>query len=146
MSLGIGTTVVLIAAAAVVQRGGDLLENRLYQAPIIAREQSKHQRIVLTRHRGDVRLFLDGDLQFSSIDEHRYHEALVHPALSLHPAPRRVLLLGAGDGLALREVLAHATVREAILIDLDASVVRLARRHPALKRLNRGSLDDPRCR
>jgi len=99
---------------------------------------------VLTRRRDDLRLFLDGNLQFSSLDEYRYHEALVHPALALHPRPRRVLVLGAGDGLAVREVLRWPGVTRVDLVELDGEMLRLARRHPFLKRLNRGSLDDPR--
>lgn len=141
-----GVAALLAAGAEPGRRAGDRLEQRLYQAPVIAQVQSAFQRIVLTRRRDDVRLYLDGDLQFSAIDEHRYHEALVHPALSLHPRPERVLLLGAGDGLALREILKHPAVKEVVLVELDPDVIRLARQHPALRRLNRGSLDDPRVR
>jgi spermidine synthase len=81
---GLAAAVALIGGAQPARRLADTLEERLYKAPIVARVHSRHQRIVLTRRRDDVRLFLDGDLQFSSLDEHRYHEALVHPALSLH--------------------------------------------------------------
>ena len=123
---------------------GDRLEDSLYDDPVVGRRQTRHQRIVLTRRRDDLRLFLDGNLQYSSLDEYRYHEALVHPALALHPRPRRVLVLGAGDGLAVREVLRWPSVARVDLVELDGEMLRLARRHPFLKRLNRGSLDDPR--
>jgi spermidine synthase len=102
----------------------------------------------------DLRMFLDGDLQFSSVDEYRYHEALVHPAMAGTgvgadagagaATARRVLVLGGGDGLAAREVLRHDTVDEVVQVDLDPAVTRMARRMPELARLNGGSLDDPR--
>lgn len=120
------------------------LENNLYNAPIIARIQSPYQRIVLTRWGEDVRLFLDGDLQLSTLDEYRYHEALVHPAMSANHDHYRVLLLGAGDGMALREVLKWPEVERVLLIDLDAAVVNLARHHPALVKGNANAFSDPR--
>ncbi len=123
---------------------GDRIEDGLYDDPVVGRLQTRHQRIVLTRRRNDLRLFLDGNLQFSSLDEYRYHEALVHPALALHPRPERVLVLGAGDGLALREVLRWPGVKRIDLVELDAQMLNLARRHPFLRRLNGDSLTDPR--
>jgi spermidine synthase len=123
---------------------GDRLENSMYEAPIAARIQSPYQRIVLTRKSQDVRLFLDGDLQFSAVDEYRYHEALVHPAMSAIAAPKRVLLLGAGDGMALREILKWQSVEQVVLIELDQAVVNLAQQHPFLTRLNQGSFADRR--
>lgn len=132
------------AAALLVVPFGDRVEDRLYDDPVIGRFQSRHQRIVLTRRRDDLRLYLDGNLQFSSLDEYRYHEALVHPAMALHGRPRRVLLLGAGDGLALREILRWPEVRRVDLVELDPTMLQLARRHPFLLGLNRSSLGDPR--
>jgi spermidine synthase len=116
----------------------------LYDDPIALHVRSKHQEIVLTKSvRGDdTRLFLNGDLQFSSVDEHRYHEALVHPAMA---GPHEsVLVIGGGDGLALREVLKYRDVRRVLEVDLDAQMLRLARTEPAVTRLNGRSLDDPR--
>jgi spermidine synthase len=91
-----------------------------------------------------VRLFLNGNLQFHSRDEYRYHEALVHPAMAAHGAPRRVLVLGGGDGLAVREVLRHASVERVTLVDLDPHVTRLFARHPQLVALNAGALASPK--
>jgi spermidine synthase len=127
-------------------RLGERLEDGIYDDPVISRQQSRHQRLVLTRRRDDLRLYLDGNLQFSSIDEYRYHEALVHPVMALHPAPRRVLLLGAGDGLALRELLRWPGLERVDLVELDPAMLSLARRQPFLRRLNGGSLEDPRLR
>jgi spermidine synthase len=89
---------------------------------------------------------LNGNLQFSSADEYRYHEALVHPALGLRPQAQRVLVLGGGDGLAVREILKHDAVRSIVLVDLDPEMTRLAQENPLLKELNQGALGDPRVR
>lgn len=122
------------------------LEDGLYDDPVVWRVQSRHQRIVITRRRDDLRLYLDGSLQFSSLDEYRYHEALVHPAMARHGSPQRVLLLGAGDGLALREVLRWPTLRRVDVVELDGQMLALARRHPFLRRLNGDSFSDRRVR
>ncbi|MFI7574601.1 polyamine aminopropyltransferase [Micromonospora sp. NPDC049497] len=125
---------------------------QLYRDPVVHAERSRYQEIVLTRSVAepgrtgttDLRLFLNGDLQFSSVDEYRYHEALVHPALN---GPRgEVLVLGAGDGLAVRELLRYPDVRRITVVDLDPAVVALARAEPQLRRLNAGAFDDPRVR
>lgn len=96
---------------------------RLYTDPVIVAERSQYQEIVVTRRGDDTRLFLDGDLQFSSVDEHRYTESLVYPALS--GGPERVLVLGGGDGLAAREIL-RTGVREIVQVELDPAVIDLA--------------------
>lgn len=133
-------------AGLLVAPVGGRIEDQLYDDPVIGRVQSRHQRIVLTRRRDDLRLYLDGSLQFSSLDEYRYHEALVHPAMALQGRPRRVLLLGAGDGLALREVLRWPSLQRVDLVELDPAMLQLARRQPFLRRLNRASLDHPGVR
>ena len=84
----------------------------------------------MTRWREDIRLYLNGHLQFSSVDEYRYHEALVHPAM-LAPGPkRRILILGGGDGLAAREVLSFNEVQDVVLVDLDPKVTNIFRDVP----------------
>jgi len=120
------------------------LENTLYGAPVVARQQSTYQRIVLTRYGQDVRLFLNGELQLSTLDEYRYHEALVHPAMAASAHPRRVLLLGAGDGMALREILKWPQVEQVLVVELDPQMVQLARHYPALVQANRHAFDDER--
>src|SRR5260370_7142247 len=82
---------------------------------------TRYQHLVLTRFKDDLRLFLNSHLQFSSRDEYRYHESLVHPGLAAVPAPRRVLILGGGDGLAVREILKYPQVESIPLVDLDRS-------------------------
>jgi spermidine synthase len=115
-----------------------------YGEPVIYAVTTRYQRIVLTRRDDDLRLYLNGNLQFSSRDEYRYHEALVHPALGRVASPRNVLILGGGDGLAAREVLRHPEVRRLTLVDLDGEMTSLFSRTGMLTRLNRGSLTDPR--
>jgi spermidine synthase len=124
----------------------DLAEANLYADEVVLSRTTPYQRIVLTAWRGDLRLFLNANLQFSSRDEYRYHEALVHPGLAALPTARRVLILGGGDGLALREVLRYPGVQHVTLVDLDPEMTRLFSTHHELSRLNGGSLRDPRVR
>ncbi len=129
--------------------GNDILqlgEGNLYADEIVLARTTPYQRIVLTAWKDDLRLFLNSNLQFSSRDEYRYHEALVHPGLAARPAARRILILGGGDGLALREVLRYPAVESVTLVDLDPEMTRLFRTHPELRRLNRAAFDDPRVR
>jgi spermidine synthase len=122
----------------------DLAEEGLYADAVVFAKTSPYQRIVITRAKSQFQLFLNGNLQFSSIDEYRYHEALVHPALSLVPGARSVLILGGGDGLAAREVLRYPSVGRVVLVDLDPEMTRLAATNPLLRELNGGSLQSPR--
>jgi spermidine synthase len=122
----------------------EMIETRLYHDEIIYAETTPYQRIVATHQNGHLRLFLNGALQFDSVDEHRYHEALVHPAMSLARQPTSILVLGGGDGMAVREVLRHDGVESVTLVDLDPAMTRLFREHPDLSALNNGALDDPR--
>jgi spermidine synthase len=120
-------------------------EDEMYADPIVYTESSPYQRIVVTQNRAGFQLFLNGNLQFSSADEYRYHESLVHPAMIAADAPpRRVLVLGGGDGLALREVLAHPSVEQVTIVDLDPAMTGLAKKFPALAVLNRAAFADKR--
>ena len=120
-------------------------DTSLYQDRVIYSEQTPYQKIVMTKYKDDLRLFLDGNLQFSSVDEHRYHEALVHTPMALLQRPaKRVLLLGAGDGLAVRELLKYGGIEEIHLVDLDPAIVKLAQEHPRVLALNHNSLKNPK--
>lgn len=135
----------LVAAGAVGSTAlVELLEDRLYPDEIVYARQTPYQRIILTRWREDVRLFLDGKLQFSTVDEYRYHEPLVHPAMTSAARVERVLVLGGGDGMAVREILKYPGVRSVVLVDIDPEMTRIFRDHPVLSPLNGGSLADPR--
>lgn len=115
-------------------------EDNIYADEIIFARDTHYQHLVLTRFKDDLRLFLNSHLQFSSRDEYRYHEALVHPGLAAIPAPRRVLVLGGGDGLAVREILKYPQVESITLVDLDPEMTRLFSSHPMLTQLNDKSL------
>lgn len=121
-------------------------EANIYADEIIFSRDSRYQHIVLTAWKEDLRLYLNSHLQFSSRDEYRYHEALVHPGLAAATTARKVLVLGGGDGLAVREVLRYPNVGEITLVDLDPEMTRLFATHPALVALNEGSLNSPRVR
>jgi spermidine synthase len=124
-----------------------IAESNLYADEIILARSTPYQRIVLTRWHDDVRLYLNGHLQFSSKDEHRYHEALVHPAAAAVAGPvRRALVLGGGDGMALREVLRYPSLEEVTLVDLDPVMTGLFTTDPLLRPLNADSYHDPRVK
>jgi len=121
-----------------------LAEDQLFADDIIYARTTPYQRIVVTRGRAGFQLFLNGNLQFSSADEYRYHEALVHPAMMLANNPRRVLVLGGGDGLALREILKYPSVEQVTLVDLDPEMTTLSSKFPPLAELNKHSFSDSR--
>src|SRR5260370_1367863 len=104
----------------------------------------RYQHLVPTRFKADLRLLLNSHLQFSPRDEYRYHEALVHPGLAAVSAPRRVLILGGGDGLAVREILKYPQIESITLVDLDPEMTRIFSSNPMLTRLNDKSLLSPR--
>ncbi len=136
----------LLVGFVAADRFTALAEDSLYADEIVFAHTSPYQRIVLTRWKDDLRLFLNGNLQFSSRDEYRYHEALVHPGLSAVPGARRVLVLGGGDGLAVREILRYGSVESVVLVDLDPEMTRLFASHPLLTPLNENALNSPKVR
>src|SRR5437764_12217168 len=115
-------------------------EDNIYADEIIIARDTRYQHLVLTRFKDDLRLFLNSHLQFSSRDEYRYHEALVHSGLAAIPAPRRVLVLGGGDGLAVREILKYPQIESITLVDLDPEMTRIISSNPMLTKLNDRSL------
>lgn len=123
---------------------GNLITNRiekgLYRDDVILSKQTPYQKIVITKHKDDLRLFLDGNLQFSSNDEYRYHEALVHIPMMYAEKHNRVLILGGGDGLAVREVLKYDDVKEIVLVDIDKEMTDLCTNDKQIAKLNNDSL------
>jgi spermidine synthase len=140
--------VVLAAGFINADRLSNLAEDGLYSEQIIYRRTTPYQHIIVTRSKGKgFQLMLNGHLQFNSADEYRYHEALVHPAMTLvgqTAEPRRVLILGGGDGLALREVLKYPSLQTATLVDIDPGMTELSANFPPLAELNRHAFHDPR--
>lgn len=121
-------------------------EQHYFGDPVVFSTASPYQRLVITKWHNDTRLFLNGNLQFSSVDEARYHEALVLPVMEQNPLASRILILGGGDGLAAREVLKYPQVSQITLVDLDASMTRVFRTSAALRELNQNSLNHPKLR
>jgi spermidine synthase len=125
-------------------------EDKLYQDRVVFASTSPYQRIVVTHAPGEgrvgYRLFLNGNLQFAQRDEYRYHEALVHPAMaafsSTGAAPKKVAVLGGGDGMAVREILKYAGVQSVTLVELDPAMTTLFTQQPVLAQLNGGALSD----
>src|SRR5271169_3789955 len=118
-------------------------EDNIYADDIIFARDTRYQHLVLTRFKDDLRLFLNSHLQFSSRDEYRYHEALIHPGLATVPVPHRVLVLGGGDGLAVREILKYPQIESITLVDLDPEMTKLFSTHPMLTKLNDKSFLSP---
>ena len=136
--------VLLVIALVKANRITSLAEDEMFADEIVYTKDTPYQRIVITRGRAGFQLFLNGNLQFSSTDEYRYHEALVHPAMLLSNNPKRVLVLGGGDGLALREILKYPSVEHVTLVDLDPEMTKLSSAFPLLAKLNQNSFSDPR--
>jgi spermidine synthase len=135
---------ILLIAFAYAGALTSLAEDELYADEIVYSTTSPYQRILITKGAPGFQLFLNGNLQFSSNDEYRYHEALVHPAMLAAGSPQRVLILGGGDGLALREVLRYPNVASVTLVDLDPKMTHLADAFPPLAQLNHNSFHDRR--
>ncbi|MGX1884400.1 polyamine aminopropyltransferase [Streptomyces sp. NPDC055287] len=145
--LVVANTVVLALLATATALVGDFeraARRAVYGERVRVAVQTDLQEIVVTGGSGGLDLFLDGRLRVSGRDEHRYHEALVHPAM--HGRHARVAILGGGDGLAAREVLRYPGVESVTVVELDPAVVELARTDSALSALNGGAHRDPRVR
>ncbi len=121
-------------------------EENIYNESIVYSSSSPYQRVVLSRKGEALKLYLNGQLQFSSQDEYRYHEALVHPGLSSLKNRQKVLILGGGDGLAVREVLKYPDVESITVIDLDPKVTELFKGNFQLQKLNSNSLNSDKVR
>jgi spermidine synthase len=142
--MGVIVATILLAGLIRSERITTLVEDNLYNDEIVHAESSSYQRLIVTRGKTGFSLFLNGNLQFHSADEYRYHEALVHPAMLASTKPSRVLVLGGGDGLALREIFRYPGVERVTLVDLDPAMTALSERYPPLGELNGRSYADPR--
>ena len=136
----------LVAGFAAADQITSLAEDKFYQDRIVFTTASPYQRIVVTQGRLGHRLYLNGNLQFAQADEYRYHEALVHPAMSAHGHPKRVAVLGGGDGMAVREILKYPSVESVTLVELDPAMTRIFSENPMLAQLNGNALRDPKVK
>ncbi|MFC6281729.1 MULTISPECIES: polyamine aminopropyltransferase [Polaromonas] len=134
----------LFAGFLGAERITTLAEDHFYQDRAVYTATTPYQRIVVTAGRGGHKLFLNGNLQFAERDEYRYHEALVHPVMSAHGAPKKVAVLGGGDGMAVREILKYPGVESVTLVELDPAMTRMFSQQPALRRLNADALLSPK--
>lgn len=142
----VAAVVVLAAGFGLADQITTYAEQGLYADEIILARTTPYQRIIVTRWQDDIRLFLGGHLQFSSKDEYRYHEALVHPGLQALARPTQVLVLGGGDGLALREIVKRPDVGAVTLVDLDAEVTKLFASNTSLRAMNQNAFADARVK
>ena len=150
----VGTLAVLAGGMAWADAITTWAEDKLYQDRVVFASTSPYQRIVVTNApgegRGGYRLFLNGNLQFAQRDEYRYHEALVHPAMAAFSSsgagPKKVAVLGGGDGMAVREILKYPGVESVTLVELDPAMTTLFGQQPVLARLNDGALASPKLR
>ena len=121
-----------------------MIENKLYKNDIIFKEQTAYQKLVITAHNGRIQFYINGAIQFDTIDEHRYHESLVHPAMMNSPIHEKVLIVGGGDGMALREVLKYDDVEQVTLVDLDPAITTLFKENAKLSKLNNHAYSSPK--
>lgn len=141
--------IIILVAAAIL--GGifyyseyisNFAEKGIYGNEILYSNRTKYQKLLITKRHDDIRLYINGNLQFSSRDEYRYHEALVLPAMVSHKNPRNILVLGGGDGMAVREILKFKTVESVTLVDLDKGMTDEFRKNNMLRTLNEDSLNN----
>jgi spermidine synthase len=141
-----GVLVALGAGFAGADHITTLAEDKFYQDKVVFTHTTPYQRIVVTQGRGGARLFLNGNLQFAERDEYRYHEALVHPVMSAHGAPKKVAVLGGGDGMAVREILKYPSVESVVLVELDPAMTTLFSSQAGLRKLNDSALLSPKVK
>jgi spermidine synthase len=137
-------SMLLISGFFVTSHFVNHIEHKLYQDTIIHAETTPYQRIVLTHRKQRIRFYINGALQFDSFDEYRYHESLVHPAMLTAHAHENILVLGGGDGLAIREILKYDDVEHITLVDLDPAITQLFSYNNALTKLNKNALSNKR--
>jgi len=146
LNLSILTTIALIIGNIFGGYLTKFAEKNLYFDQIIFSKQTEYQKVVFTSSKNfkDHRLFIDGHIQFSSKDEYRYHEFLVHPAMSIKGNISNVLILGGGDGLPVREVIKYNNVKSIDLVDIDPTITNMGKNLPILKEINNNSMNDDR--
>jgi spermidine synthase len=137
--------IVLSGAGLFVTDIASFAEQSRFRDRIIFSQQTAYQKIVLTEFAGDYWLYLNGNEQFSSVDEDRYHEVMVHmPLLLRRQVPQKVLILGGGDGLAARELVKYKSLKRLVVVDLDPAMTGLALNHPVMLALNDSAFHDNR--
>ena len=144
--LTFATTLFLVGLAIVIRPILLFTEQSQYRDKIIYQEQTPYQKLVITQWKHYYWLFINRNIQFSSYDEWHYHEPLVHPAMQVVTQPEKILILGGGDGMAVREILKYPGVQSVTLVDLDPAMTRLGQEFGAFVSLNQGALNDDKVR
>jgi spermidine synthase len=144
--IGISAFIVLFGTFIMGDKLMNYAETANFNEKIIYSASSKYQRITLTSTKQGNKLYLNGNLQFHSADEYRYHEALVHPCFTLFPKAKKILILGGGDGCAAREILKYPDIQSVKLVDLDPEMTRLFTQNPLLLHINDSSLLNPKMK
>ncbi len=139
-------TLLFIASLFLSEKMLNHWHDDLYRDRIVYQQTTPYQTLVVTKGKEDVRLYIDRVIQFSSVDEYRYHESLVHLPMSLSPYKKRVLILGGGEALAAREVLEHNEVEEVYIVDIDPAMFELSKTNPYIKSLNGDCLSNPKVK
>jgi spermidine synthase len=132
LSFGLFAFLLLFVGFVLGDQITDFAENSAYDSQVIYTHKTNYQKIVLTRNQHELKLYLNGNLQFSSKDEYRYHESLVHTGLASMKQPKHVLILGGGDGLAAREALKYPAVESILLVDLDEKMTEILKQTKCL--------------
>lgn len=139
-------TIFIILLTGLIQSNQltSMLENKLYKHKIVYSEQTPYQKIVITSKNGRTQCYINGAIQFDTIDEYRYHESLVHPVMMNTPKHEHILIIGGGDGMGLREVLKYESVKKVTLVDLDPAMTTLFKEHKMLSQLNDKAYENPK--
>ncbi len=140
----VGTFLLLLGGTVFAERIISYGETARYKDKVVYEEQSKYQKIVITKSKEDFWLFINGNQQLSSIDEIMYHEPLVHPVMQLSDHPQHVLVMGGGDGGAVREILKYQSVESITLVDLDPAMTELGQKHDLLVAMNQNAMNHPK--
>jgi spermidine synthase len=111
-------------------------EQKRYNDKVVFSKQTRYQKITITQWKEHYWLYLNGSKQLCTFDEFLYHEPLVHPVMKLTKDPRHVLILGAGDGCAIREVLKYPSVEEITLVDIDPEMTRIGKTNEIFTKMN----------
>ncbi len=145
---GVGVVVflILISGAFFAKPIIFFAEQARYKDQVVFEQQSKYQKLVITQWKNHHWLFINGSQQFSTLDEAMYHEPLVHPVMKLTPQRQNILIMGGGDGLAMREILKYPDVQKVTLVDLDPAMTDLGKNNPILRDVNKDAMRHPKLK
>lgn len=140
-----GSAIVIIALGLIFSQKLVLYANQnLYTGQVVYSQQTPYQQITITKWKEHHWLYLNQGKQLSTFDEWMYHEPLVHPAMQMAAQPKHILVMGAGDGCAIREILKYPFVETITLVDLDPAMTDVGKNHPILRKVNQDAFWSPK--